>query len=95
MAKKIYAESNVGTKNLIISEEHTTGVAAILLNKETGDNAISVITGAAGALTIVDINAAADEIKNSSIFLTSSNLNSSVCISSSFINFSLNISFII
>ena len=70
MAKKIYAETNVRTKNLIVSKEHNTGVAAILLNKETGDNAISVITGAAGALTIEDIDAAADEIKNSSIFLT-------------------------
>ena len=70
MAKKIYAETNVGTKNLIVSDEHSTGVAAILLNKETGDNAISVITGAAGALTIDDINAAEDEIKNSSFFLT-------------------------
>ena len=71
MAKKIYAESNVGIKNLIVSEEHSTGVAAILLNKETGDNAISVITGAAGALTIDDINSAEDEIKNSSIGMNS------------------------
>ena len=70
MAIKIYADTNVGTKNLIVSDEHSTGVAAILLNKETGDNAISVIAGAAGALTIDDINAAEDEIKNSSIFLT-------------------------
>ena len=70
MAKKIYAETNVGTKNLIVSDKHRTGVAAILLNKETGDNAISVIAGAAGALTIDDINAAEDAIKNSSFFLT-------------------------
>ena len=70
MAKKIYAETNVGTKNLFMTEEKSTGVAAILLNKETGDNAISVIPGAAGALTIEDINTAEDEIKNASFFLT-------------------------
>ena len=70
MAKQIYAETNVGTKNLFITEEHSTGVAAILLNKKTGDNAISVIPGAAGALTINDIDAAEEEIKNSSFFLT-------------------------
>jgi len=70
MAKKIYAKTNVGTKNLFMTEEKSTGVAAILLNKETGDNAISVIPGAAGALTIDDINTAEDEIKNASFFLT-------------------------
>ena len=70
MALKIYSETNVGTKNLIITDKKSTGVAAILLNKETGDNAISVVPGAAGALTIDDINEAEDEIKNSSFFLT-------------------------
>ena len=70
MAEKIYSETNVGTKNLFITDEKSTGVAAILLNKETGDNAISVIPGAAGAITIDDINKAEVEIKNSSFFLT-------------------------
>jgi ribokinase len=70
MAKKIYAETNVGIKNLFVTEKKNTGVAAILINKETGDNAISVIPGAAGLLTIADINAAEEEIKNASFFLT-------------------------
>ena len=70
MATKIYAESNVGTKNLFVTEDNNTGVAAILINKETGDNAISVVTGAAGALTIDDVKKAEDEIKNASFFLT-------------------------
>ena len=70
MAQKIYGETNVGTKNLFITEEKSTGVAAILLNKDTGDNAISVVPGAAGDLTIDDINKAEEEIKNASFFLT-------------------------
>ena len=70
MAQKIYAETNVGTKNLFVTDEKSTGVAAILLNKKTGDNAISVVPGAAGALTIDDINEAEEEIKNASFFLT-------------------------
>ena len=70
MAKKIYAETNVKTENLFVSEDKSTGVAAILLNKDTGDNAISVVPGAAGALTIEDIDTAEDEIKNASFFLT-------------------------
>ena len=70
MAKKIYAETNVKTEHLFVTEDKSTGVAAILLNKETGDNAISVVPGAAGALTIEDINTAEEEIKNASFFLT-------------------------
>ena len=38
MAQKIYSETNVGTKNLFITNEKSTGVAAILLNKETGED---------------------------------------------------------
>ena len=70
MAFRTYNETNVGTDYVYISKEHNTGVAAILLNKETGENAISVVPGAAGALTIEDIDNAKDIIKNSSIFLT-------------------------
>ncbi|MFL2543378.1 MAG: ribokinase [Alphaproteobacteria bacterium] len=70
MALKTYRETNVGIKNVFESNYHSTGVAAILLDKETGNNAISVVPGAAGALTIGDIDNAKDTIINSSIFLT-------------------------
>ena len=70
MAFSIYKETNVGSDFVYISKEHNTGVAAILLNKDTGENAISVVPGAAGALTIKDIDNAKNVIVNSSIFLT-------------------------
>ena len=70
MAFRIYKETNVGSDYVYISKEHSTGVAAILLNKDTGENAISVVPGAAGALTTQDIDNAKDVIINSSIFLT-------------------------
>ena len=70
MAFGIYKDTNVGSDYVYISKEHSTGVAAILLNKDTGENAISVVPGAAGALTIQDIDNAKDVIINSSIFLT-------------------------
>ena len=70
MAFRIYRETNVGSDYVYISKEHSTGVAAILLNKDTGENAISVVPGAAGALTTQDIDNAKDVIINSSIFLT-------------------------
>ena len=70
MALNTYRETNVGIKNVFESNDHSTGVAAILLDKETGNNAISVVPGAAGALTTADIDNAKDTIINSSIFLT-------------------------
>ncbi len=70
MALHTYRETNVGIKNVFESDDHSTGVAAILLDKETGNNAISVVPGAAGALTVADVDNAKDTIINSSIFLT-------------------------
>ena len=50
MAKKIYDEAGVDYSKVIISKEHATGAAGILINKK-GQNAINVVTGAGGALT--------------------------------------------
>ena len=52
MAFRIYKETNVGSDFVYVSKEHNTGVAAILLNKDTGENAISVVPGAAGVLVL-------------------------------------------
>ena len=70
MATEIYENSGVDYSNVIISKDHSTGAAGILVNEETGANAINVFPGAAGAITIEDIDKAEETIKNSSIFLT-------------------------
>ena len=70
MAKTIYDQSGVDCSHVIISKEHSTGAAGILVNEASGANAINVVPGAAGALTTEDIDAANYAIKNSSIFLT-------------------------
>ena len=70
MATKIYDEAKVDYSNVIISKEHSTGAAAIMVNEESGANAINVFPGAAGAITNADIDKAEDAIKNSKIFLT-------------------------
>ena len=69
MAKKIYDEVGVDYSKVIISKEHSTGAAGILVNNK-GQNAINVVPGAAGALTTDDIDAASNVIIESSIFLT-------------------------
>ena len=70
MAKKIYDEAKVDYSNVIISKEHSTGAAAIMVNEQSGANAINVFPGAAGAITNSDIDKADDVIKNSKVFLT-------------------------
>ena len=69
MAKKIYDEAKVDYSNVIISNEHSTGAAAIMVNEQSGANAINVFPGAAGAITNSDIDNAEEAIKNSKIFL--------------------------
>ena len=70
MATEIYENSGVDYSNVIISKDHSTGAAGILVNEGTGANAINVFPGAAGAITIEDIDKSEEAIKNSSIFLT-------------------------
>ena len=70
MAKTIYNQSGVDYSHVIISKEHSTGAAGILVNESSGANAINVVPGAARALNAGDIDAANDVIKKSSIFLT-------------------------
>ncbi len=70
MATEIYENSGVDYSNVIISKDHSTGAAGILVNEGTGANAINVFPGAAAAITIEDIDKAEEAIKNSSIFLT-------------------------
>ncbi len=70
MATEIYENSGVDYSNVIISKDHSTGAAGILVNEGTGANAINVFPGAAGAITIEDIDRSEEAIKNSSIFLT-------------------------
>ena len=70
MATQIYENSGVDYSNVIISKDHSTGAAGILVNEGTGANAINAVSGAAGAITIEDIDKAEEAIINSSIFLT-------------------------
>ena len=70
MATKIYDEAKVDYSNVIISKEHLTGAAAIMVNEESGANAINVFPGAAAAITNADIDKAENIIKDSKIFLT-------------------------
>ena len=66
----MYDEAKVDYSNVGISEDYSTGAAAIMVDEVTGANAINVYPGASGAITKKDIDDAEQTIGNSKIFLT-------------------------
>ena len=63
-------KNRIDTSQIIEKEELQTGVAGIMVDKNTGKNAINVITGAPSTLTNEDIKDKIEIIKKSKIFLT-------------------------
>ena len=50
--------------------DEPTGAAYIFVNDRTGDNAIIVVPGAGGSITPADVDAVADTIRSSAVFVT-------------------------
>ncbi len=69
LALKTYEEAGV-TAKLTVMDDQPTGAAFIYVNDSTGDNAIIVYAGAAGAIGVGDVEAARDTIAQSSVFVT-------------------------
>ena len=70
MALELYKEEGINTDAIIQDENQLTGVAGIMINEKTGENAINIIPGAAGSLTKDDIDNKLNFIESSEIFLT-------------------------
>ena len=70
MALNLYKELGIDTACIIQDENHSTGVAGIMVNEKTGENAINIIPGAAGTLTHDDIEKNLNFIAKAEIFLT-------------------------
>ena len=70
LALETLKKNNINKENIIQDEKLQTGVAGILVDKQSGKNAINVIVGAPNSLKISEINNQINLIKNSKIFLT-------------------------
>ena len=70
LALKTLRDNNIDTSAIAISDKLQTGVAGIMLDENTGKNAINVIVGAPSTLTIKELKKHFDIIKKSKIFLT-------------------------
>lgn len=69
MALKIYAEAGV-TPKLTVMDDIPTGAAFIFINDDTGENAIIVYPGAAGTISVQDVDDQRECIAASSVFVT-------------------------
>ena len=70
LALETLKKNNINTESVIQDETLQTGVAGILVDKNSGKNAINVIVGAPSTLKINEINKHINIIKSSKIFLT-------------------------
>ncbi len=70
LALKTLEKNKISTKNIIQDGNQQTGVAGILVDQNTGKNAINVIVGAPSSLKISEIEKQINFIKKSKIFLT-------------------------
>ena len=70
LALNTLKKNKINTENIIQDANLQTGVAGILVDKNSGKNAINVIVGAPSTLKINEIDDQINLIKNSKIFLT-------------------------
>ena len=70
IALSLYKEVGINTDSIIQDDNNLTGVAGIMVNEKTGENAINVVPGAAGTLVKKDIDDNFKFIEKSEIFMT-------------------------
>ena len=70
LASNTLKKNNINIENIIQDEKLQTGVAGILVDKNSGKNAINVIVGAPSSLKVSEIEKQINLIKSSKIFLT-------------------------
>ena len=71
MAMKLYADEGINSKYVWEIPDMSTGAASIVVNEETGDNAIIVVPGAADAMVPNDLDTAEAGIADCAFFMAS------------------------
>ncbi len=71
MAMKLYSDEGINSKYVWEIPDMSTGAASIVVNEETGDNAIIVVPGAADAMVPDDLDAAEAGIADCAFFMAS------------------------
>ncbi|MEX0280725.1 MAG: ribokinase [Arenibacterium sp.] len=69
MARDIWKEAGV-SPCVVVDRESYTGAAYIFIDDATGDNAIIISPGAAGRISVEDVDAQTDLIQSADVFIT-------------------------
>jgi ribokinase len=70
LARSTYVQEDIDTQYLFATDEYATGGATIIVDQQTGENAIIVVPGACFQLTCAEVDQARALIAESSIFMT-------------------------
>ena len=70
MARELFAREGIAAGHIAPSEHLPTGAASIYVNEASGENAIIVVPGAAGAITSDEVRGAEAVIAGSRLFMT-------------------------
>ncbi len=70
LARRTYRDEGISEEFIFESAEIGTGAAAILVNEQSGDNAIVVAMGAVADLSVAEVEAAEQAIAGASVFAT-------------------------
>ncbi|MBL9035868.1 MAG: ribokinase, partial [Rhodospirillaceae bacterium] len=70
IALATWKAENINTGKVALSSDLSTGAAYIFVQEQTGANCIIVVPGAAGAISVADVENAAAEIRAAKVFVT-------------------------
>lgn len=70
LALRAWGEAGVDTRHVAQVSDMPTGTAFIYVNSHTGDNAVIVVPGAAGALSADDVASADSSLREAALFMT-------------------------
>lgn len=79
MARDVFTAEGIGMRHLSEDADRPTGTATIIVDDERGENAIIIVPGACDRLTPADIDAAADTIAGSALFVSQLELPAETC----------------
>lgn len=80
MARRLFTEEGIGCGLVTIDKVKPSGTATIIVDDARGENAIIIIPGACGTLSVADVEGAAATIADSSFFVSQLELDLEPCL---------------
>ncbi len=79
MARDLFAKERIGTDFVFTDNDSPTGTATIIIDDASAENAIIIVPGACGRLSVADVEAASVTIASASFFLSQLELEFVAC----------------